>query len=68
MTCTRTQGAQLVAALKRQPHTYMQMLRLGLSTSPWKRVAETLDMRPDLTLVKGKRKGDGLVTWRVVKA
>jgi hypothetical protein len=59
-----TQGRLLIAALKLRPHTYMQMLAHGVSTSPWCRVRECL--RHDERLVKGERKG--LTTWRVVKA
>jgi hypothetical protein len=70
MTCnTRnryaTHGRLLIARLKRKPHTYMQMLSYGLSTSPWKRVQETL--LPHECLVKGRNK-HGLTTWRVVAA
>jgi len=60
-----TQGRVLIAALKRRPHTYMQMLAYGLSCSPWKRVLESL--RPEEQLVKLPN-GKGLTTWRVVRA
>jgi hypothetical protein len=65
-----TQGALLADRLKRKPHTYLEMLRYGLSTSPWKRVLEWLDTHPGWRLEKGtKAHGcDELVTWRVVKA
>ena len=64
-----TQGACIVAALKRKPHTYGDMHALGLSTSPQKRVVEFLDQHPELQLDKGKRSVNGqeLVTWRVKK-
>lgn len=64
-----TQGRQLIAALKRRAMTYGDMQRLGISTSPQKRVVEAL--RPDEQIVKGIRwrgADKGLVTWRVVKA
>ena len=60
-----TQGRLLIAALKRKPHTYMEMLRHGVSISPWKRISESL--RPDEQISKGKNP-KGLTTWRVVKA
>jgi hypothetical protein len=65
-----TQGACIVAALKRKPHTYMEMHDLGLSTSPQKRVVEFLQFHPELKLQKGKRAygAQELVTWKVVKA
>ena len=59
-----THGRLLIAALKQRPHTYMEMLKHGVSTSPWKRVAECL--RFDEQLVKAPNKR-GLTTWRVVK-
>ena len=59
-----TQGRCVIAALKTKPHTYRQMLNLGLGNSPWKRVAECLDAeRETLLRVPG---ADGLVRWRVV--
>jgi hypothetical protein len=61
-----TQGACLVAALKRRPMTYAQMHALGLSTSPQKRVMEWLRLHDGWRLDKPKRH-DGLVQWRVVK-
>ena len=63
-----SQGRLLIAELKRRPHTYLQMAEYGLSTCPWKRVAESL--RADERLIKGtKRFGSReLTTWRVVKA
>lgn len=60
-----TQGRLLIAALKRRPHTYMDMLMHGVSCSPWKRVSESL--RHGEALVKGKN-ARGLTTWRVVAA
>ena len=59
-----TQGRLLIAELKRRPHTYMEMLGHGVSTSPWRRIQESL--RDDEALVKGTRRG--LTTWRVVAA
>ena len=61
-----TQGRLVIAELKRQPHTYRQMLNLGMGNSPWKRVAETLDESKE-ALVKSTG-ADGLVRWRVVTA
>jgi hypothetical protein len=68
--CTRTQGDQLVSLLKIRPHTYMQMLRYGISCSPWKRVQEWLDLNAGWKLVKqtASVRGEELTTWRVVKA
>jgi hypothetical protein len=60
-----TQGRLLIAALKRKPHTYLDMLRHGVSCSPWKRVTECL--RDDESLVKAPDK-QGRTTWRVIQA
>lgn len=65
-----TKGRCLVVALMKRAMTYGDMLDLGLSTSPWKRVQEALKGSPNLKLVKGSRRvnGEWLVTWRVVRA
>lgn len=62
-----TQGALIVAALKRRPHTYVQMHGLAVSTAPQKRVAEWLGRHPEWALEKGKNVF-GRVTWRIVRA
>ncbi len=60
-----TQGRRLIAHLKRRWHTYLEMNLLGISTSPQKRVVETLRDGEQID----KRVGaDGLVRWRVVGA
>jgi hypothetical protein len=64
-----TQGRTLIAALKRKPHTYLEMNLLGVSVAPHMRIVESL--RLDEKLVKGKRHIGGkryLVTWAVKKA
>lgn len=58
-----TQGRRLIAHLRRKPHTYMDMLRYGLSVCPWRRVQESL--KADERLVKSKNQR-GLTTWRVI--
>jgi hypothetical protein len=60
-----TQGRRLIAALKRKPHTYLEMLLLGISTAPWRRVMEKLLPEEQVIRAKG---ADGLVRWRVVRA
>ena len=67
------QGDLVIAALKRRPHTYADMLCVyGAGNSPWKRAAEAIEQprhagwRIDI----GKRWVAGheyLTTWRVVK-
>lgn len=64
MATKQTQGRKIIAALKRKPHTYMEMLAYGWSISPWKRAVEGLAEHE--AIVKGKR--DGLTTWRVISA
>ena len=60
-----TQGRLVIAALKAKPHTYRQMLNLGVGNSPWKRAMECLKPTEDIVRAKG---ADGLVRWRVVRA
>lgn len=66
---TRTQGEAIAQLLKVRAYTYMEMLAMGISTSPWKRVREYIEMHPEYILQKGTRAvgGDVLVTWRLVK-
>lgn len=59
-----TQGRLLVAELKRRPHTYMEMLRHGISISPWKRVAEALQADE---VIEKSADSQGRTTWRVRK-
>lgn len=65
-----TQGRLIVEVLKRRPMTYAEMHSLGLSTSPQKRVVETLRLMPEWALKKGTKRvgGRDLTTWRVVRA
>lgn len=65
MNKCKTQGRLLIEKLRKKPHTYMDMLRYGISTSPWKRIREALGMDEQLLKVENRQ---GLVTWRVVKA
>lgn len=64
-----TQGRQLISLLKRRQYTYMEMLLLGISTCPHKRIMESL--KDDEAVSKGKKWLGGkeyATTWRVVKA
>ena len=62
----QTQGDRLIESLRSRWLTYGEMQRLGVSTSPQKRVCERLAQRTDLTLLK-VRGADGLIRWRVAK-
>lgn len=57
-----TQGRRLIEHLKRRAMTYGEMQALGISTSPQKRVAESLYERELLVKTKGH---DNLIRWRV---
>ena len=59
----QTQGRRIIAALKRRAMTYGEMQRLGISTSPQKRVAESL--AEDERILKSRV--GGLIRWRVVR-
>ena len=65
-----TQGACITVALMKRAMTYGDMLALGISTCPHKRVMEYLDRVPGLVLVKTEKKvGDRKLTaWKVKKA
>jgi hypothetical protein len=60
-----TQGRRLIAALKKRPHTYLEMQLLMVSTCPWKRVQECLGWKE--MLVKSKD-AKGRTTWRVLQS
>jgi hypothetical protein len=60
-----TQGRFLVSKLSKKPHTYLEMLRYGVSICPWKRVAEAL--KPGERLKKGRDRRNR-ITWSVCKA
>lgn len=57
-----TQGRRLIDHLKRRAMTYGEMQALGISTSPQKRVAESLYERERIIKTKGH---DGLVRWNI---
>ena len=59
----QTQGRRIIAALKRRAMTYGEMQRLGISTSPKKRVVESL--AEDERILKSRV--GGLIRWRVVR-
>ena len=61
MTDKHTQGRRIIEHLKRRPMTYMEMQMLGISTCPWRRVAECL--APDERLLK--LRSNGRVRWKV---
>jgi hypothetical protein len=66
MKCGKqTQGRRLIEILKRKALTYGEMQRLGISTSPQKRVMESLIYGQEW--VHRQKRADGLVTWRVRK-
>lgn len=63
-----TQGQRLIALLKKHAMTYLEMQMTGISTSPHKRVAETLAQPcyEDWKLIKYRVEGKP-VRWRVVR-
>jgi hypothetical protein len=68
-----TQGDIVIAALKRKPHTYAEMLAIpGGGICPWKRAAEGIEQyRHTGWTIKLARRWvaghDYLTTWQVVK-
>ena len=67
-----TQAACLAELCKRRARTNRELLDVGISNSPWRRLAEWLDRHPDwvrqTNTFKRVSKGKTLVTWRIVKA
>ena len=61
---TTRQGDKLIEILQKRGLTTLEMLQLGISVCPWKRLAECLP--PGLRLDKSQRKGRHIV-YRVVK-
>lgn len=57
-----TQGRLVIDALKKKPHTYLEMIQLGCGLSPWKRVKECLAFDEEVIVTEGT---DGLVRWSV---
>jgi hypothetical protein len=60
-----TQGRRLIEHLKRRAFTYLEMQMLGISTSPQKRIAESLYASERIVKKKG---ADGLIRWSVRRA
>ncbi len=59
----KTQGRRLIGHLMRRPMTYGEMQMLRISSSPQKRIVESLDTeREEIVKTKGH---DGLIRWRV---
>ena len=58
------QGRRLIAMLKKRGMTTMEMLQTGISTAPWKRIAECLTHEELLDKRKNAR---GLLVYRVLK-
>jgi hypothetical protein len=59
-----TQGRRLIAMLKRRGMTYREMLQATESTSPWRRVVESLGADEE---VKTTINAQGWTVWRVMK-
>ena len=60
-----TQGRVLIEALKKRPHTYLDMLDYGISTSPWRRIKESLHCGEQLWKTYDR---NGRIMWQVRKA
>lgn len=68
MSVRTTQAAQLVAAIRKHPMTYGDLLALRVSTSPWKRLEESAHryLKPHEELTRITRR-DGLVAFKIVR-
>jgi hypothetical protein len=68
MNQPKTQAEKLAVHLRKRALTTMEMLQLGYSVSPWRRLTESSTyLREGERLVKGKN-GRGLVTYAIRKA
>jgi hypothetical protein len=71
-TTTMNATEQIVEELKAEPHTYLEMQRLFVSTSPHKRVLEWVERNPQWEVRKTLRfmgtdaKPQYLTQWQVV--
>jgi len=63
-----TQAQKLLSALRRRGHTYMELLQLGVSTSPWKRLAEGERYLKPGERLERKKNAQGLTVLRVTRA
>ena len=59
MSKCKTQGRFLIERLKRKAHTYGDMLAIGISTSPWRRIKEALGIDEQIIKVENRQ---GLIT------
>ena len=60
----KSQGEIVLAALRRRPHTYLEMIQLRAGLSPWKRAAEKLNYGEE-KIVRAENAA-GLMTWKVI--
>ena len=60
----KRQGDKLVEILKKRGLTTLEMIQLGISVCPWKRLSECIP--PGWKLDKSERKGRHIV-YRIVK-
>jgi hypothetical protein len=65
----KTQAEKLLHHLRRRPMTYMELISLGISVCPWRRLSPD-EVEPHLRpgeKISRKLNGRGLVTLRVVR-
>jgi hypothetical protein len=64
----QTQAAKIAVHLRRKAMTYMDMLALGVSVCPWRRLADSPSyLRPGERLERGLNR-EGRVTYRIRRA
>lgn len=65
---SQTQGERLLSRLRRRGYTTMELLQLGISCAPWKRLAESKHKLKPGEQIKKTKRADGLCVYRVTKA
>jgi hypothetical protein len=60
----KTQGQKIVERLQKRWMSYSDMLALGVSLCPWKRVKDAI---PEGHIVDKRTNAKGLIEWRVVR-
>jgi len=63
-----TQAQRLYAALRRRGYTYLELLQLGVSTSPWRRLSESPHHLKPGERLERKKNAQGLTVLRVTRA
>ena len=59
----KTQGRTLIEMLRKRGMTTMQLIQTGISTCPWRRIAESLH---ECETLDKKKNNNGIFVYRVI--